>query len=154
MSRNSTHINCNQTVGTANQGIWANDCDPCATSPFSIPNIILWHRYNHGINGHTGPADILTNVADGTAVSQWDDQIGTNHAVQATGADQPTWFTIDASLTFSANEHMDLTTGVSYSSGEKWFDANISSIEYEIDEDAPTLLRGIGTFNCQNIEVI
>jgi len=42
---------------------------------------------------------------------------------------------------------------VSYSSGEKWFDANISSIEYERDEDDPTLLRGIGTFNCQNIEV-
>jgi hypothetical protein len=42
---------------------------------------------------------------------------------------------------------------VSYSNGEKWFDANISSIEYEIDEDDPTLLRGIGTFNCQNIEV-
>ena len=47
-----------------------------------------------------------------------------------------------------------ILNNVSYSSGEKWFDANISSIEYEIDEDDPTLLRGIGTFNCQNIEVI
>jgi len=47
-----------------------------------------------------------------------------------------------------------ILNNVSYSNGEKWFDANISNIEYEIDEDDPTLLRGIGTFNCQNIEVI
>ena len=47
-----------------------------------------------------------------------------------------------------------ILNNVSYSNGEKWFDANISSIEYEIDEDDPTLLRGIGTFNCQNIEVV
>ena len=42
----------------------------------------------------------------------------------------------------------------SYSSGATWFDASISSIEYERDEDDQTLLRGIGTFNCNNIEVI
>lgn len=42
----------------------------------------------------------------------------------------------------------------SYSSGSIWFDANISSVEYERDEDDETLLRGTGTFNCQNIEVI
>ena len=42
----------------------------------------------------------------------------------------------------------------SYSSGATWFDANIASIEYERDEDDQTLLRGIGTFNCNNIEVI
>ena len=42
----------------------------------------------------------------------------------------------------------------SYSNGSVWFDANISSIEYERDEDDESLLRGIGIFNCQNIEVI
>ena len=42
----------------------------------------------------------------------------------------------------------------SYSSGATWFDANITSIEYERDEDDETLLRGIGTFNCNNIEVL
>ena len=42
----------------------------------------------------------------------------------------------------------------SYSSGSVWFDANISSIEYERDEEDDSLLRGIGIFNCQNIEVI
>ena len=42
----------------------------------------------------------------------------------------------------------------SYSSGATWFDANITSIEYERDEDDQTLLRGIGTFNCNNIEVM
>ena len=42
----------------------------------------------------------------------------------------------------------------SYSSGATWFDANISSIEYERDEEDKTLLRGVGIFNCQNIEVI
>ena len=41
----------------------------------------------------------------------------------------------------------------SYSSGATWFGANISSIEYERDEDDQSLLRGVGTFNCQNIEV-
>jgi len=42
----------------------------------------------------------------------------------------------------------------SYSNGSVWFDANINSIEYERDEDDESLLRGIGIFNCQNIEVI
>jgi len=42
----------------------------------------------------------------------------------------------------------------SYSNGSVWFDANLSTIEYEKDEDDDSLLRGIGTFNCQNIEVI
>ena len=42
----------------------------------------------------------------------------------------------------------------SYSNGATWFDANITSIEYERDEDDQTLLRGIGTFNCNNIEVM
>jgi hypothetical protein len=42
----------------------------------------------------------------------------------------------------------------SYSGGSVWFDANISSIEYERDEEDLSLLRGIGTFNCNNIEVI
>jgi len=120
MSRNSTHINCNQTVGTANQGIWANDCDPCATTPFSIPNIQVWHRYNHSINGHTSASDILTNVPDGTKVYQWDDQIGTNHAVQSLDADKPTWFTTDSSLGFNGNHHMDLTTGTSYVGGNEF----------------------------------
>ena len=41
---------------------------------------------------------------------------------------------------------------ISYSGGAKWFDASISSIEYERDEDDPSLLRGIGLFNCTNIE--
>ena len=42
----------------------------------------------------------------------------------------------------------------SYSGGATWFDGNIISIEYERDEDDQTLLRGIGTFNCNNIEVM
>ena len=42
----------------------------------------------------------------------------------------------------------------SYSNGSVWFDANINSVEYERDEDDPTLLRGIGIFNCNNIEVM
>ena len=41
---------------------------------------------------------------------------------------------------------------ISYSSGVKWFDAGIISIEYERDEDDESLLRGIGIFNCTNIE--
>ena len=43
---------------------------------------------------------------------------------------------------------------ISYSNGDKWFDASLSSIEYETDEDDSTLLRGLGTFNCSNIETI
>ena len=42
----------------------------------------------------------------------------------------------------------------SYSSGATWCDANITSIEYERDEDDQTLLRGLGIFNCNNIEVM
>tara|TARA_R110002020_G_scaffold117911_3_gene269472 strand:+ start:5174 stop:5596 length:423 start_codon:yes stop_codon:yes gene_type:complete len=41
----------------------------------------------------------------------------------------------------------------SYSNGSEWFDANITDIEYLRDEDDSSLLRGVGTFNCQNIEV-
>ena len=43
---------------------------------------------------------------------------------------------------------------ISYSNGDKWFDASLSSIEYETDEDDSTLLRGLGTFNCSNIETV
>ena len=42
----------------------------------------------------------------------------------------------------------------SYNNGATWFSANISSIEYERDDDDQTLLRGVAMFNCQNIEVI
>ena len=41
----------------------------------------------------------------------------------------------------------------SYSNGSTWFDANISNIEYSRDEEDQTLLQGIGTFNCNKIEV-
>tara|TARA_R110002020_G_scaffold379145_1_gene590167 strand:- start:1513 stop:1935 length:423 start_codon:yes stop_codon:yes gene_type:complete len=47
-----------------------------------------------------------------------------------------------------------IKNNISYENGSKWIDANISTIEYERDEDDPTLLRGIATFNCNNIEVI
>jgi|TARA_B100000073_G_scaffold343163_1_gene347455 hypothetical protein len=40
------------------------------------------------------------------------------------------------------------------SNGADFFDANISSIEYEQDEDDKSLLRGIAVFNCQNIEAL
>lgn len=36
----------------------------------------------------------------------------------------------------------------------KWFDARISSIEYERDEDDQSLIKSIAIFNCQNIEVL
>jgi len=42
----------------------------------------------------------------------------------------------------------------SYSNGSEWFDAGLSSIEYQVDEDEASFNRGIATFNCQNIEVI
>ena len=38
--------------------------------------------------------------------------------------------------------------------GNQWFDARISSIEYEQDEDDDSLLRSIAVFNCQNIEAL
>ena len=40
------------------------------------------------------------------------------------------------------------------SNGSEWFSANISSIEYERDEDDSTLLRGIAIFEWQNTEVM
>ncbi len=47
-----------------------------------------------------------------------------------------------------------INNNLSYDNGSTWFDANINSIEYERDEDDPTLLRGIAIFNCNNIEVL
>jgi hypothetical protein len=38
--------------------------------------------------------------------------------------------------------------------GAEWFDAQISTINYEIDEDDKSLVRGIANFNCQNMELI
>lgn len=38
--------------------------------------------------------------------------------------------------------------------GSEFFDANISSIEYQRDEEDISLLRGVAIFNCQNIEVL
>ena len=40
------------------------------------------------------------------------------------------------------------------SNGAEFFDANITSIEYETDEDDSSLLRGTAIFNCQNIEAL
>jgi hypothetical protein len=40
------------------------------------------------------------------------------------------------------------------SNGSEWFDAQVSSINYEQNEDDETLLNGIANFTCQNIEVI
>jgi len=40
------------------------------------------------------------------------------------------------------------------SNGSEWFDAQISNVVYERDEDDETLLRGVANFSCQNIEVI
>ena len=44
-------------------------------------------------------------------------------------------------------------TSYSPSSSYKWHGANITSIEYEIDEDDPSLLRALMTFNCTVTEV-
>ena len=40
------------------------------------------------------------------------------------------------------------------SNGSEWFDAQVSSINYEQNEDDETLHNGIANFTCQNIEVI
>lgn len=42
----------------------------------------------------------------------------------------------------------------SYTNGSIWFDANIDNITYERDDDDLSLLRGLATFSCQNIEAI
>ena len=118
MSRNSTHINCNEVVGTVNQGIWLNDCDPCATSPFAINNIKVWHRFNHGINNQATPALILANVANGANITKWADQIGTNHGIQTTVADQPTWNSTEKAADVTAGNHFDLTTAITYAAAE------------------------------------
>ena len=44
-------------------------------------------------------------------------------------------------------------TSYSPSSSYKWHGANITSIEYEIDADDPSLLRALMTFNCTVTEV-
>ena len=44
-------------------------------------------------------------------------------------------------------------TAYSPSSSYKWHGANITSIEYEKDEDDPSLLRALMTFNCIVTEV-
>ena len=43
---------------------------------------------------------------------------------------------------------------MSKDSGDTWFDAGISSIEYERDEEDKSILRSIATFKCSNIEII
>ena len=43
---------------------------------------------------------------------------------------------------------------ISYSNGDVWFDARVTSIEYIQDEDDKTLLKGLAVFNCTNIEII
>ena len=40
------------------------------------------------------------------------------------------------------------------STGAEWFDAQISSVTYDIDEDDQTLIKGVANFNCQNMEII
>ena len=120
MSRNSTHINCNQIAGTVNQGIWLNDCDPCAECAHTIPNLQQWLRQKFEITAggvaYALPADTAT-IGDGTAVSQWNDEIGSNNAVQATGANQPTWDTPNNTLTFDNTDSLTFTNTV-YAAGD------------------------------------
>ena len=47
-----------------------------------------------------------------------------------------------------------VVNNVVYSNGAKWVDANISSIEYERNEDDQSILKATSNFNCNNIEVI
>lgn len=121
MSRNSTHVNCNQIAGTVNQGIWLNDCDPCASSAHLIPNIQQWLRQKFNVTaGGTAyalPADTAT-IANGTAVSQWNDEIGTNHGVQATGANQPLWNSADSTMLFDGTNDKLTFTNVNYAVGQ------------------------------------
>ena len=43
---------------------------------------------------------------------------------------------------------------INYSSGVSWFDGRITDIDYSRDEDDETLLKGVATFVCNNIEII
>tara|TARA_R110002110_G_scaffold156731_5_gene352208 strand:+ start:265 stop:687 length:423 start_codon:yes stop_codon:yes gene_type:complete len=43
---------------------------------------------------------------------------------------------------------------INYSSGTSWFDGRITDIDYSRDEDDGTLLKGVATFVCNNIEII
>jgi len=111
MSRNSTHINCNQIAGTVNQGIWKNDCDPCVESAYQIPNITQWLRHRFAVtaggSAYAGPINV-GDIANAAVISQWDDAIGTNNAVQATGADQPVWNDADTNILFATSDNLDI----------------------------------------------
>lgn len=41
----------------------------------------------------------------------------------------------------------------SSANGSKWFNANITDIQYVRDEDESNILKAVSTFNCQNTEV-
>ena len=43
---------------------------------------------------------------------------------------------------------------INYSNGTSWFDGRVTDIEYSRDEDDETLLKGVATFVCNNIEII
>ena len=43
---------------------------------------------------------------------------------------------------------------INYSSGVSWFDGRITDIDYSRDEDDETLLKGVASFVCNNIEII
>ena len=42
----------------------------------------------------------------------------------------------------------------SYGNGSNWFSAKIDTVNYERDEDDPSIFRATALFNCQNIEVV
>jgi len=121
MSRNSTHINCNQIAGTVNQGIWLNDCDPCASSAHLIPNIQHWLRQKFNVTaGGTAyalPADTAT-IGNGTAVSYWNDEIGTNDAAMPGSGNQPLWNSADSTLLFDGTDDKLTFAKVSYAVGQ------------------------------------
>ena len=120
MSRNSTHINCNQIAGTVNQGIWLNDCDPCAECAHTIPNLQQWLRQKFNVTAggtlYADPAATAT-IVNGTAVSQWNDEIGTNNATQGTGANQPVWDSTLNALTFDNTDSLTFTN-TTYAAGD------------------------------------
>ncbi|MDB5185269.1 MAG: hypothetical protein JWN38_1077 [Candidatus Saccharibacteria bacterium] len=75
--------NARKYIRVAGQWLYAALSAPSAFTPATLSGLVAWYD-----------ASQITGLADGDAVAQWNDLSGNgNHAVQATGANKPTYKT-------------------------------------------------------------
>ena len=132
--------------------LFSNILEPLATlvnNEFNIPVYYDEHRGNSSFIFTPQSDDLVTQLSYGT---QREYNIEINYQLKLGG----TYNKNSIKQVSNIMERLKrlINNNTISNNGSEFFDANISGIEYQQDEDDASILRGVATFNCQNIEVL